>query len=176
MMETRSLFVFCKRRWFSILVVSIGVIVLSQSVFSFVTDDFQSSSSQSIVLKVDYRPIRGEWKPLRLRRGGFVYHCNECHRLFQSPLEQRKLVAEHVDLRLDHGRNDYCLNCHHAANRDAYITHDGKEIPSDRPAELCAKCHGLVYRDWKAGAHGRMSGVLGSDAGKTNPNPVYSMP
>ena len=112
-------------------------------------------------VKVDYRPLRGELRPLRLRRGmptGFIYKCSECHRAFQTPRRFDQRLAEHRDIVLDHGRNDYCLNCHHQTNRDAYVTHDGREIPADEPAQLCAKCHGIVYRDWEAGAHGRRHG------------------
>lgn len=104
---------------------------------------------------VDYQPIRGEFQPLRLRRGGFTYTCNECHRTFESRPQRQKRVAEHQDIQLDHGRNDYCLNCHHRTNRDVYAAHDGSEISAERPAELCGKCHGLIYRDWEFGAHGK---------------------
>jgi hypothetical protein len=115
---------------------------------------------------VDYSPIRGSVRPLRLRRTGFTYKCDECHRLFQSPSDRRDLVAEHMDVHLNHGRNDYCLNCHHPTNRNAYVTHNGEEIPSDRIPELCAKCHGLVYRDWENGAHGRKSGFWNLSEGE----------
>jgi hypothetical protein len=114
------------------------------------------------ISKVDLSPIRGEFKPLRLHRGGFEYRCSECHRLFESPLTQEKRVAEHTDLVLDHGRNNYCFNCHHKTNRDVYTDHDGSEIPADEPAKLCAKCHGTIYRDWLVGAHGKVTGTWDS--------------
>ncbi len=113
------------------------------------------------LVRVDMRPLRGEVRPLRLRRQdgtGFVYRCMECHRFIETGVGRRRLVAEHVDIRLDHGRNDYCLNCHHPFERDAYVDHDGSVIPAETPAELCAKCHGLVHRDWDAGVHGRSEG------------------
>jgi hypothetical protein len=108
--------------------------------------------------KVDYLPIRGEIQPLRLQRGGFTYNCNECHRVFESVEGRKRLIAEHTDINLNHGANDYCFNCHHRSNRNAYAAHDGSEIPSTQPARLCGKCHGLVYRDWENGVHGRKSG------------------
>lgn len=113
------------------------------------------------VVKVDFSPIRGEVKPLRLRRTGFTYRCNECHQAFLSPRDRAERVAEHTDIQLEHGRNDYCLNCHHRDNREAYVDHNGAEIPSDQPARLCAKCHGIIYRDWLAGAHGKWIGGWG---------------
>ena len=108
--------------------------------------------------KVDLLPVRGEFKPLRLRRSGFQYKCSECHRLFESPLKQETRVAEHTDLILTHGRNNYCFNCHHRANRDVYTDYDGSEIPASEPARLCAKCHGTTYRDWLVGLHGKIAG------------------
>ena len=108
---------------------------------------------------VDYTPVHGKFRPLRLRRDGFFqYSCNECHRVFDTVEGKKSRIAEHVDLKLNHGRNVDCLNCHHKTNRDAYLALDGGEIASDRPEELCSQCHGLVYRDWKAGAHGRATG------------------
>lgn len=119
------------------------------------------------IVKVDTSPVRGEAQPLRLRRTGFEYRCSECHKTFESPKRTRPLVAEHAEIALNHGRNDYCLNCHHNENRDAYTTHDGSEIPSDQPAELCAKCHGLVHRDWLGGAHGRRNGYWNPEQGES---------
>ena len=108
---------------------------------------------------VDYTPVRGRFRPLKLRREGFFqYTCNECHRVFDTVEGRKSRVAEHVDLKLNHGSNDNCLNCHHKTNRDAYVAHDGKEIPSDKPEELCSQCHGMIYRDWKVGIHGRARG------------------
>ena len=113
---------------------------------------------------VDYTPVRGRFRPLKLRREGFFqYTCNECHRVFDTVEGRKSRVAEHVDLKLNHGSNDNCLNCHHKTNRDAYVAHDGKEIPSDRPEELCSQCHGMIYRDWKVGIHGRARGSWNRD-------------
>jgi len=120
-------------------------------------------------IRVDYRPIRGDYRPLRLRREdgtGFVYKCSECHRTFATSRRYPLPIAEHRNIQLQHGKNDYCLNCHHRTNRDAYVAHDGSEIPADRPAELCGKCHGLVYRDWQAGAHGRRQGYWDESRGE----------
>ncbi len=108
---------------------------------------------------VDYAPVEGELCPLMLHREKmFEYSCNECHQKFQTEPKGKKRLAEHTKLTLKHGRNDYCLNCHHETNRNVYVTHDGKEILSDKPEELCAKCHGVVYRDWEVGAHGKLEG------------------
>lgn len=132
------------------------IVSLSQSI-SFAQD--KSNSIEACKGLVDYTPVQGYLRRLKLRRGElFEYSCNECHRMFGTVARRKSRIAEHVDLVLNHGSNDNCLNCHHKTNRDAYVTNDGKEIPSDRPAELCSRCHGMVYGDWKVGAHGRTSG------------------
>jgi hypothetical protein len=114
---------------------------------------------------VDFSPLRGEFSPLRLHRTGFTYKCSECH----NSINQKSasvLIAEHTDLILDHGTNNYCLNCHHPENRDVYVNHNGSEIPADKPAELCRKCHGIIYRDWSVGAHGKIMGYWDDTQGE----------
>ena len=64
----------------------------------------------------------------------------------------------HANIDFDHGMNSRCLNCHNANNPDTFINHDGSEIPSDQPSDLCWKCHGPQHRDWVIGIHGRTNG------------------
>ncbi len=108
----------------------------------------------------DTTPVRGELKPLELRRGSFVYRCTECHNDFQNEGRQEELKGEHAEIqaRFNHGLNTICLNCHHPRERTAYVDHDGSAIPSEHPERLCAKCHGPVYREWQLGIHGRQNG------------------
>ena len=109
---------------------------------------------------VDYTPVQGYLQPLKLRRETlFEYTCNECHRVFDTVDDKKTRIAEHVDLKLNHGKDVGCLSCHHKTNRNAYVTNDGREIPSNRPEELCSRCHSMTYRDWTVGAHGRTTGA-----------------
>ena len=57
-----------------------------------------------------------------------------------------------------HGLDQHCLHCHNPSNSDVYLNHDGTEIPNDQSTQLCGKSHGVTYRDWKIGVHGRLSG------------------
>jgi hypothetical protein len=110
--------------------------------------------------RFDTSPVRGELKPMELTRSGFNYRCMECHRDLTAPKEQLDFKGEHVAIaaRFNHGLNTQCVNCHHPSNRNAFVDHDGGEIPSTQPARLCAKCHGPLYREWQRGAHGRQNG------------------
>jgi hypothetical protein len=95
---------------------------------------------------------------LDLVRNGWTYNCMECHKLFPAKWHYDRPVNEHKDIQLDHGNNRFCLNCHHPANRNAFVDYDGAEIAEVDVVQLCAKCHGTIYRDWKAGVHGRENG------------------
>ncbi len=115
----------------------------------------------------DTAPIRGALRPLRNRRSGFAYRCSECHEDLDSGRPAQELLGEHahVQVAFDHGMNTVCFNCHHEEDRNAYVDHDGRPIPSDEPARLCGKCHGPIYREWQHGAHGRQNGYWDTSKG-----------
>lgn len=96
---------------------------------------------------------------LDLVRMGWTYNCMECHQLLPARWHYDRPLNEHQDIRLDHGNNRFCLNCHHPANRNAFVDYDGSEIPQAEVVQLCGKCHGTTYRDWQAGVHGRQNGA-----------------
>jgi len=95
---------------------------------------------------------------LDLVKNGWTYNCMECHKLFVAKWHYDRPMAEHRDVTLAHGNNRFCLNCHHATNRNAFVDYDGGEIAQADVVTLCAKCHGTIYRDWQAGVHGRSNG------------------
>ncbi len=108
----------------------------------------------------DTTPVYGEKLPLRLRHSGFEYKCSECHSDFDSVRTANKPEGEHADVlaRFNHGRNVYCLNCHHQNNREAFVDDVGNETSGDNSTQLCSKCHGPKHRDWTIGVHGRRNG------------------
>lgn len=103
---------------------------------------------------------------LDLVRNGWTYNCMECHKLLQPRWHYDRPLNEHKDIKLDHGNNRFCLNCHHPTNRNAFVDYDGSEIPEADVVLLCAKCHGTTYRDWKAGVHGRQNGYWNATLGQ----------
>lgn len=103
---------------------------------------------------------------LDLVRNGWTYNCMECHKLFPARWHYDRPFNEHKDIHLDHGNNRFCLNCHHPVNRNAFVDYDGSEIAQADVVQLCAKCHGTIYRDWKAGVHGRQNGFWKADLGE----------
>ena len=104
-------------------------------------------------------------KGLDLVKMGWTYNCMECHKLIPARWHYDRAMAEHQDIKLEHGNNRFCLNCHHSTNRNAFVDYDGSEIAQADVVLLCAKCHGTTYRDWKAGVHGRSNGFWKADIG-----------
>ena len=107
-------------------------------------------------LHLDKKPVR-ETKGLDLTRMGWSYNCMDCHKLIQAKWHHTQFV-EHKNIKLDHGANRFCLNCHHPKERNAFADYDGSIIPEENVVQLCGRCHGPAYRDWKAGVHGRKNG------------------
>jgi hypothetical protein len=103
---------------------------------------------------------------LDLVRSGWTYNCMECHRLIKARWHYDRPVNEHRDIKLDHGANRFCLNCHHPTNRNAFVDYDGAEIAQADVVLLCGKCHGTTLRDWQAGVHGRQNGFWNAAKGE----------
>lgn len=100
------------------------------------------------------------------------YKCNNCHDHFTSVRTTQNgvdgpLIGDHKNLVLNHGANDRCLNCHHPKNREAFVNHDGSEIPYEKSVDLCRKCHGPKYNDWLKGVHGRPIGFWDAQKGES---------
>lgn len=114
----------------------------------------------------DIAPVRATSGGLRLHRDGKAEKCSSCHEGLSGDQDSRATKDAHPNLVLDHGLNLLCLNCHHRLNSDAYVYHDGSEIPAEEPNRLCAKCHGTHYRDYTLGIHGRRNGFWNSTLGE----------
>ena len=86
--------------------------------------------------------------------------CSTCHTTRPPNLARHAaedLTEFHQGLAYRHGAQS-CLSCHNASNYDTLRHADGTAIEYPRVIELCAQCHGPQYRDFKAGAHGGMTG------------------
>jgi hypothetical protein len=97
-------------------------------------------------------------EPPAVRIGGVEQRCSDCHALFASLDVTPSGIRQHGNIVFDHGENDRCYNCHSQANQNRLILRDGRELPFPSAAELCAECHGTLYRDWQRGMHGKTSG------------------
>ena len=95
------------------------------------------------------------------------FDCYACHEKNKPPVlrydAQQNLIVppEHSDIVMGHGlhgRNNNCFNCHNETNLSLLQTRDGRSLTFADSTPLCGSCHGPTYRDWDAGAHGRISG------------------
>lgn len=90
-----------------------------------------------------------------------IFPCSNCHAGLEVNTKRRELKDEHASVKLRHAEQDrWCLDCHHAANRDKLKLADGEKIDFTESHRLCGQCHGNIYRDWKAGIHGKRVGYF----------------
>ncbi|PIE02897.1 MAG: hypothetical protein CSA81_05190 [Acidobacteria bacterium] len=90
-----------------------------------------------------------------------AYECNDCHQHFLEPVstgKQRTIIGEHTQITFKHGPEKLCFDCHNRENRMTLIAPDGSNLPFNRAEEMCISCHGIRYRDWKEGLHGKTVG------------------
>ncbi len=104
--------------------------------------------------------------PPHLMVNGRSQTCNGCHQIFASASAPRAPRTYHESVHLSHGLNDRCVNCHDPKDRERLTLRDGSTIPFSQTPQLCAQCHGTLYRDWQRGTHGKTLGswVTHSDA------------
>lgn len=89
-----------------------------------------------------------------------IFPCSECHEDIEPNPERREL-DEHTGIAksFDHAKEQrWCLDCHNANDRDKLRLVNGNLIPFEESYLLCGQCHGTIYRDWKAGVHGKRTG------------------
>ncbi len=98
--------------------------------------------------------------------GGYRLGCMECHKLFESPSESPRRLMQHMDIELNHGLTERCLDCHDKDNRNELALTGGATVPFTDVPRLCGKCHGPTYRDWQRGMHGRTNGYWDQSRGE----------
>jgi len=88
-----------------------------------------------------------------------VYPCSNCHDSKEVNLQRRQLQF-HTDIKLKgHAEAQrWCLDCHDANDRNKLKLLNGEKISFNELYRLCGQCHGNIYKDWKAGVHGKRIG------------------
>jgi predicted secreted protein len=75
-----------------------------------------------------------------------------------------------------HGRNNNCFNCHNETNLTLLQPRDGRDLTFADSTQLCGSCHGPTYRDWLAGAHGRISGYWDRGSSPFSEDEIRDLP
>ncbi len=90
-----------------------------------------------------------------------IFPCSDCHAGLEVNTKKRELKDEHTAIKLRHAEQErWCLDCHSAGNRDKLKLADGESVDFTESYRLCGQCHGNIYRDWKAGIHGKRIGFF----------------
>jgi len=90
-----------------------------------------------------------------------IFPCSDCHEDMEVNHLRRKLEDEHVEISemFNHASDQrWCLDCHNPDNRDVLRLANGDLVSFEESYNLCGQCHGTIFRDWKAGIHGKRTG------------------
>jgi len=88
-----------------------------------------------------------------------IFPCSNCHADLDVNYERRELEFYHAEVELNHGPKErWCFDCHNPEDRDHLRLVGGRLVGFDESYRLCGQCHGTIFRDWRAGIHGRRRG------------------
>ena len=90
-----------------------------------------------------------------------LFPCSDCHEDMDVNPERRILEDEHTEISesFNHASEQrWCLDCHNPDNRDVLRLANGDLVSFEESYNLCGQCHGTIFRDWKAGIHGKRTG------------------
>ncbi len=90
-----------------------------------------------------------------------IFPCSDCHEDMDVNHRRRILADEHVEISesFNHASEQrWCLDCHNPEDRDVLRLANGDLVPFEESYNLCGQCHGTIFRDWKAGIHGKRTG------------------
>lgn len=88
-----------------------------------------------------------------------IFPCSECHADMEVDTQHRELDF-HEDIVLQHAEQQrWCLDCHNPDDRDRLRLANGQLVSFKESYYLCGQCHGTIFRDWKAGVHGKRTGM-----------------
>jgi hypothetical protein len=125
----------------------------------------QSAVDASQIVPGIHRAALSE--PPMINIGTLNQRCNDCHSLFENTRDDGRALTQHTDIRLEHGLNDGCLNCHDKDNRERLALMGGKSVGFGHVEQLCSQCHGPIFRDWQNRTHGKTIGYWDSNLGES---------
>jgi hypothetical protein len=89
-----------------------------------------------------------------------VFPCSECHFEDEEVDMTRRPLEWHEEIVFEHdAENRWCFSCHNPQQRDLLRLADGRLIRFEESYQLCGQCHGPQLRHWRAGDHGKRTGM-----------------
>lgn len=111
--------------------------------------------------------VRDPFAAAETTSAGFRFGCNDCHAIMEPPAVARKTIAEHEEIVLHHEQAMTCYTCHSRDDREMLNDIYGTKVSFEESEQLCRRCHGPRYRDWKIGIHGRPMGYWDKTKGES---------
>lgn len=92
-----------------------------------------------------------------------IFPCADCHdESWETNAKRRDLDEPHNEIPgkfVNHdSENRWCLDCHSAKNRNKFQLLNGTLVEFNEYYKVCEQCHKRIYREWKAGVHGKRTG------------------
>lgn len=89
-----------------------------------------------------------------------IFPCSQCHKGMPVNRTPRKLdMHQEIATALKHMPAGWCFDCHNPDNRDTLRLANGKIVKFEESYNLCGQCHGTILKEWKAGLHGKRTGM-----------------
>lgn len=109
------------------------------------------------------RPVEEIVKYLAPMKELTIFPCSECHdKDWETNPERREMMEPHdvtPEKFINHdSENRWCLDCHSPNNRDKLRLINGRLVDFKKYYLLCEQCHKRIYREWKMGVHGKVTG------------------
>ena len=89
-----------------------------------------------------------------------LFPCSTCHAGMETN-SQKRVLSFHPEIKIQgHGEPQrWCLDCHDAGKRDKLRLLNNDTVGFSESYLLCGQCHGNILKAWKAGIHGKRTGM-----------------
>lgn len=144
---------------------TLAIVVLLALIFAFSTSIVQAEKASHGSVKTKVKASKEEAKvpdffvpPPPFSEG--IFPCSDCHS-GMDPNPKRRQLEFHTEIQegFNHAKEQrWCLDCHNMNDRDKLRLISGDVLDFESSYNLCGQCHGTIFRDWKAGIHGKRTG------------------
>jgi hypothetical protein len=146
-------------KFITILIVVLMAFFLSLSTRALSSESHKTEKPKTSKIPKNYETPKYFVPPPPFSEG--IFPCSDCHSDMDVNPKRRELEDEHVEISemFNHASDQrWCLDCHNPDNRDVLRLANGDLVSFEESYNLCGQCHGTIFRDWKAGIHGKRTG------------------
>jgi hypothetical protein len=146
-------------KFITILIVVLMAFFLSLSTRALSSESHKTEKPKTSKIPKNYETPKYFVPPPPFSEG--IFPCSDCHSDMDVNPKRRELEDEHFEISemFNHASDQrWCLDCHNPDNRDVLRLANGDLVSFEESYNLCGQCHGTIFRDWKAGIHGKRTG------------------